>query len=96
MPKGKDPDDIIKSGKDFQEYIDAALSPIGYYIKNSNFDLDSLEDKKRLLQELLSITKNYSDNLEKDYYLKEITTRLNLRESVVYDAFNRLRLQQDK
>ncbi len=95
MPTWKDPDDIIKSWKDFQEYIDAALSPIGYYIKKSNFDLDSLEDKKKLLIELLTITKSYSDNLEKDYYLKEITKRLNLRESVIYDAFNKIRLEQE-
>ncbi|MDD3646491.1 MAG: DNA primase [Candidatus Gracilibacteria bacterium] len=93
MPQGKDPDDIIKSGKDFQEYIDSASSPIGYFIKKSNFDLDSLEDKKKLLLELLTIVKSFSDNFEKDYYLKEITKKLNLRESVVYDAFNKVRIE---
>lgn len=96
MPAWKDPDDIVKSGKDFQEYIDAALSPIWYYIKKSNFDLDSLEDKKKLLLELLTIVKSFSDNLEKDYYLKEITKKLDLREFVVYDAFNKIRLDNSQ
>lgn len=95
MPVWKDPDDIIKSWKDFNEYIDSALSPIWYYIKKSNFDLDSIEDKKKLLIELLIIIKSFSDNLEKDYYLKEVTKKLNLRENIVYDAFNKIRLEKD-
>jgi DNA primase len=91
LPKWKDPDDIIKSWKDFNEYIDYALTPIWYYIKKSNFDINSIDEKKKLLHELLEITKSYSDNIEKDYYLKEISTLLDINQNIVYDSFNRIK-----
>ncbi|MDD2870391.1 MAG: DNA primase [Candidatus Gracilibacteria bacterium] len=91
LPKGKDPDDIIKSGGDFKEYIDKALSPIGYYINKSNFDVTSIDEKKKLLAELLDIVKSYSDNVEKDFYLKEISRLLDINQNIVYDMFNRVK-----
>jgi len=92
----KDPDDLLKSGEDFQKYIDNALSPIWYYIEKSDFNLNSIEDKKKLLVELLQIIKSFSDPIEKDFYLKEISKKLNITESLVYDAFNRLKLERTK
>ena len=91
LPKWKDPDDIINNGWDFNEYIKNALTPIWYYIKKSNFDLTSIDDKKRLLTELLEIVKSYSDNIEKDYYLKEISRLLDINQNIVYDSFNRIK-----
>jgi DNA primase len=91
LPKGKDPDDIIQSGKDFQEYINNALTPIWYYIKKSNFDITSIEEKKKVLAELLDIVKSYSDNIEKDYYLKEISKLLDVNQNIIYDSFNRIK-----
>lgn len=91
LPKGKDPDDIIQSGKDFQEYINGAITPIWYYIKKSNFDINSIEEKKKMLSELLDIVKSYSDNIEKDFYLKEISKILDINQNIVYDSFNRIK-----
>lgn len=87
----KDPDEIISSGKDFTDFITNALTPIWYYIKKSNFDTNSIEEKKKLLGELLDIVKSYSDNIEKDFYLKEISSLLNINSNIVYDAFNKIR-----
>jgi len=87
----KDPDEIISSGKDFTDFITNALTPIWYYIKKSNFDTNSIEEKKKLLSELLDIVKSYSDNIEKDFYLKEISNLLNINSNIVYDAFNKIR-----
>jgi len=91
LPEWKDPDDIVKSGWDFNEYIKAALTPIWYYIKKSNFNTDSIDEKKKLLKELLEITKSYSDNVEKDFYLKEISSLLDINQNIVYDSFNRIK-----
>lgn len=87
----KDPDEIISSWKDFTDFITNALTPIWYYIKKSNFDTNSIEEKKKLLSELLDIVKSYSDNIEKDFYLKEISNLLNINSNIVYDAFNKIR-----
>jgi len=92
----KDPDDLLKSWEDFQKYIDNAFTPIWYYIEKSNFNLNSIEDKKKLLIELLQIIKSFSDPIEKDFYLKEISNKLNITETIVYDAFNRLKLERTK
>ena len=91
LPKWKDPDDIIKSWWNFNENIKSALTPIWYYIKKSNFNTDSLVEKKKLLVELLDIVKSYSDNIEKDYYLKEISNLLNINQNIVYDSFNKIK-----
>lgn len=91
LPKGKDPDDIISSGKDFWEYISSALSPIGYLINISKFDSSSIDDKKKLLEELLVTIKSYSDTIEKDYYLKEVAKLLDINQKIVYDRFNKIR-----
>ncbi len=91
LPSWKDPDDIIKSGKDFNDYIKNALTPVWYYIKKSSFDITSIEEKKKVLAELLDMIKSYSDNVEKDFYLKEVSKLLNINENIIYDSFNRIK-----
>lgn len=93
MKKWKDPDEIIKSWWDFQEYINNALTPIWFYIEKSKFNLNSIEDKKKLLVELINIIKSYSDNIEKDFYLKEISKLLDINSKIVYDVFNRTKYE---
>jgi len=90
---GQDPDEIIKSWWNFQEYIDIALSPIWYYIEKSNFDITSIEDKKELLIQLIDIVKSYSNSIEKDFYLKEISKLLDLNSNIVYDTFNKTKFR---
>ena len=93
---GKDPDEIIKSGKDFWKMITWALSPIGYYIETSNFDTNSIDEKKKLLVEALSILKSYSDNIEKNTYLKEISKKLDIDIQIIYDEFNKIRFKRER
>ena len=96
IPKNKDPDEILKSWGNFKDYIDNALTPIWYYIKKSDFNLTSIDDKKKLLKELLEIVKNYSDPVEIDFYLKEIWDKLDIKEYIVYDYFRRISRQKVK
>jgi hypothetical protein len=42
------------------------------------------------------MVKSYSDNIEKDFYLKEISRFLEIKESLVYDAFNKIRFKSIK
>lgn len=92
----KDPDEIIKNWWNFQKLIDEAVSPIWYYIKKSNFDLNSIDEKRKLLVKLLELTKHYSSDIEKDFYLKEIAKLLNLTEKIIYDAFNKTKFSVQK
>ena len=87
----KDPDEIIKSWIDFNIFIKNALSPIWYelIILQAN---NSLQDKKEMLKKLLDIVKNYQDNIEKDYYLKEISQKLDIKLDIVYLEYNKTKL----
>lgn len=96
LPNWQDPDEIISAWKDFGEYIKNALTPIWYFIKKSKFNTDSLEDKKLLLEEALELIKSYSDNVEKDFYLKELSKLLWIRENIIYDRFNKIRFKYKK
>ncbi len=90
----KDPDDFIKSGWDFEELVKNALSPIWFLIEKTKFNENSIDEKRKFLLELLEVLKNYDNEVEKDFYLKEISKKLNIREDSVYEAFNRIRFKK--
>lgn len=90
----KDPDEIIKKWMDFNLLIKKAISPIMYYIKElkSDYNLDSIEEKRKFLREILSVLKNYTDNIEIDFYLKEIASELDIDRKIVTDEFKNTKL----
>jgi predicted DNA-binding protein YlxM (UPF0122 family) len=49
-----------------------------------------------MLVKLLELTKNYSNDVEKDFYLKEIAKLLNLGEKIIYDEFNKTKFSVQK
>lgn len=77
-------------GQHFQKFIDNAVSPIVYYIKKSHFDEKSINDKKETLKSILNILKSYSDNIEKDFYIKEISKLLDIPTKLIYDELNKI------
>jgi len=90
IPDWSDPDDIIKSWWNFKDFVDNALTPIGYYISKENFDITSIEDKKKILDKLLEILKHYSDPIEREFYFKEISRKLDIKDYIIYDKFNKI------
>jgi predicted DNA-binding protein YlxM (UPF0122 family) len=40
--------------------------------------------------------KSYSDNIERDFYLKEIANLLDVNTKIVYDLFNRARITKSE
>jgi len=86
----KDPDEILKSGAGFNKFIEKAVSPIWFLIKKSKFDANSFEDKRKVLEVLLDILKSYSDNIEKDFYIKEISILLDLPTNLIYTELNKI------
>jgi len=64
-------------------------------IEKADFDINSIDEKKKFLTEILETLKSYNSIVEKDFYLKEISKKLNLREDTVYEAFNRTRLKRE-
>jgi DNA primase len=56
--------------------------------------LESLEEKKKFLALLLDTLKSYSDNVERDFYLKEIARELDIDKDLVYLEFSKLRTKR--
>lgn len=86
----KDPDELLKSGVDFNTFIDNAVSPVVYYIKKTEVNIKSLDDKKNALKLILEVLKSYSDNIEKDFYIKEISNLLDIPTKIIYDELNKI------
>lgn len=93
---GKDPDEAISWWENFSEYIDSAMSPIWFFISKikKSYNLESLEEKKKFLALLLDTLKSYSDNVERDFYLKEIARELDIDKDLVYLEFSKLRTKR--
>jgi len=47
-----------------------------------------------MLKKLLEIVKNYQDNIEKDFYLKEISKKLDIKIDIVYLEYNKTKLEK--
>lgn len=91
----KDPDEILKNGGNFQDFIDTALSPIGYSLENMK-EISWLSDKRELLKKILELIKSYQDNIEKDYYLKEVSDKLDIKLDLVYFEYNKTKLSKSR
>lgn len=93
----KDPDEFLASWWDFNELIKNAFTPIWYYfsILEKKYNLDSLDEKKKALAELLNTLKSYSNNIEVDFYLKEISNKLDIKLEVIYTEYRRLRWKRE-
>ena len=98
IESGKDPDEAMQSGEDFDMYIKNAMSPIWFLIHKMGYqyDLTSIEEKKKFLTLLLEVLKNYSDNVERDFYLKEISKELDIERDLVYLEFSKIRMKREK
>lgn len=91
----KDPDEIIKKWIPFQQFIDNALSPIWFVLKNIK-ETWSINDKKEILKKVLNLIKSYQDNIEKDFYLKEISEKLDIKLDLIYLEYNKTRVSKDE
>jgi hypothetical protein len=54
-----------------------------------------LQDKKEILRKILGLIKSYEDNIEKDYYLKEVSNKLDIKLDIVYLEYNKTRINKN-
>ncbi len=96
LKDANDPDDFLRWGWDFAHSIDTALSPITYFIETNNYNLQSIDEKKKFLTEIINIIKSYADPIEQDSYLKEVSRASDTPVKILYEMLQRTRSQRDR
>lgn len=92
MPQGKDPDDLIKSDiNNWKLLVQNAQSFWDYYSSQIflKFNTNSIEDKKAISKNLLPIIKSIPDLIEQNYYLKELSKKLEISEEILREAIKK-------
>ena len=78
LPKGKDPDEVIRENPDrWNELVQAALPVVDYYFEalTSDLDLTSAKGKSEAVRRLLPIIREITDSIEQTHYV-QILSRL--------------------
>ena len=94
LEKGKDPDECIR--ENLKEWKRAVKNPqpiMEYYFSLAfhNKDLKKIEDKKQIGKTLLPIIAKLGDPVEKDLWLKRLSSDLNVSEISLRDALRRVK-----
>jgi DNA primase len=89
---GKDPDDLARSApKDLKKLLDTADTVYSYLIDNAceNFDPDSGDGKKRIVQALLPELIKIEHAVEREYYLKKLAQKIHVSESSITEEWGK-------
>ncbi len=97
LGKEKDPADVIlKQGRDkWLEIVSKSEKIMDFYFRKafSNRDLDDVDDKKKITQELFPQIKKIDNSIEQAYFIQKIAQDLKLREEDVRKEFNKIKVE---
>jgi DNA primase len=84
---GKDPDEFIESGGNFTTLIEAAITPVQFFINagKGRYDFDSAVGKTQVLREALKYVRKMTNRIEVDMSIKYLARSLDISENVVYE-----------
>ena len=88
IENAKDPDELIKKNpKAFSSAIKEAPLYLDYFFEKcfENYDPSSVQNKKRIIAELLPFVQKLSDPLEANHYAKILAQRLGTTEKTIYE-----------
>ncbi len=99
MPRGKDPDDVIKEdAKTWQELVKEALPIVDYTFNmvTSELDLTKAKDKSLAVDKLLPIVAEIKDPIRQAHYLQKLAQLLKVSERSIEAALARTRPKQGR
>lgn len=92
ITEGKDAADAAKNNVNkFIQSIENSISAMEYFIGESfkNRDKNKIEDKKKIIDDLADLINSFTNKVEKEYWIREISNRLNITERILIDEFNK-------
>jgi len=90
----KDPDECIKAGADrWKQIVEGAIPIVDFYLDHSikKFGIDTVAGKKKVAAEVLGVVGLLSDPVEKDQYIKKLSSALATSADSLYEAMDRLK-----
>ena len=90
IPEGKDPDEFIKSGGDFEALKATSLSVVDYFIKmgGQEYNLNTLVGQKLLIEKCLELVAHISSPIEVDFYMKQLAEAFDISRDALYETFS--------
>ncbi len=103
LPKGEDPDTFLRREgvEEFEKRVREAIPLIDFFFDQlmSQSDAKSIEGKVWIAQEGVQLLAKIRDPIRRDFYLKSLAERLEVKESILYDLLRsspkqRLKVQE--
>ncbi|MFA5714834.1 MAG: DNA primase [Candidatus Paceibacterota bacterium] len=98
MVSEKDPADIILlEGEEKWVALVNEAKPINQFyfdLAFKNRNPDSLEDKKKIVSDLLPIFKKIDNNIEQSYWIEEISSRLRIKEGDIRTEMKKVKVEE--
>lgn len=89
LPKGEDPDGFLRKGnlEEFTKRVEQAVPLIDFFFERlmKRYDVKSVEGKVRVAKEGLALLGKIPDRIRKDFYVRSLAERLDVKESFLYE-----------
>lgn len=91
IPNGKDPDEFIKSGGNFDLLREEAMTPIAFYLAEwgREYDLSTIIGKKKLIEKCLEFLLPIRSQIEISLHISEISTALGVSQEAIYAEYKK-------
>ncbi|MDD4358620.1 MAG: DNA primase, partial [Candidatus Pacebacteria bacterium] len=98
LRKEKDPADVIlNQGKEkWIEIVNSAEKIMDFYFRKAflNRDVNNVEDKKKIVEELLPQIKKINNSIEQAYFIQKLGDDLKVREEDIRLEFSKIKLEK--
>jgi len=98
LPEDSDPADIIsKNAKDWENILQNSKSIIDFYFDStfSRHDSKTPEEKKAVSKILLPVIKRIPNNIERSFWIQELSKRLEVKEEAVAEELKKIKLNEE-
>jgi DNA primase len=89
LPNGEDPDGFLRDGNldDFGKRVECAVPLIDFFFERlmKAHDLKSVDGKVRVAKEGVALLGKIPDKIRRDFYVKALAERLDVKESFLYE-----------